>query len=85
MEQAIYYTPAMRRAFHSLTPPTGFAVTIVEHNVEGMGFLEIVADEKQFFRLHDFEKRRAVEYLVQVKKALEDNGAIVQITRRAVK
>lgn len=85
MEQPTYYTPAMRKAYRSLTPPTGFNVTIVEHNVEGMGFLEIVADEKQFFSLFDFEKRRAVEYLSQVKKALEDNGAIVQITRRAVK
>lgn len=85
MEQATYYTPAMRRAFHSLTPPPGFGVTIVEHNVEGMGFIEIVADEKQFFDLFDFDKRRAVEYMVRVKKALEDNGAIVQLTRRAIK
>lgn len=85
MEQPTYYTPAMKRAFRSLTPPDGFNVTIVEHNVEGMGFLEVVADEKQFFNLSDFEKRRAVEYMVRVKKALEDNYAIVQLTRRAIK
>ena len=85
MEQPTYYTPAMQRAFRSLTPPDGFNVTIVEHNIEGMGFLEVVADEKQFFNLSDFEKRRAVEYMVRVKKALEDNYAIVQLTRRAIK
>ena len=84
MEQSTYYTPAMRRAFNSLTAPAGFVVTVVEHNIEGMGFLELVADEKQFFSLSDFEKRRAVEYLVKAKNALEDNGAMVQITRRAV-
>lgn len=84
MEESTYYTPAMRRAFNSLTAPAGFIVTVIEHNIEGMGFLELVADEKQFFRLNDFEKRRAVEYLVQAKNALEDNGAMVQITRRAV-
>ena len=84
MNQPIYYTTQMRRAFLSITPPPNFSVNIFEHNMEGLGFLEIVADERQFFRLGDFEKRRAVEYMVKVKKALEDNGAIVQLTRKAM-
>jgi hypothetical protein len=50
-----------------------------------MFFLEIVADEQMFVRLLDEEKRGAVEYMIRVKKALEDNGAIVQLTRRAIK
>lgn len=84
MVDSIYYTLAMQRAFHSIPAPPNFSVVIMEHSVEGMGFLEIIADEKQFFRLGDFEKRRAVEYMVKVKNALEDNGAIVQLTRKAI-
>lgn len=78
------YTLEMKRAFHSITPPKNFELEIYEHNVEGMFFLELVADEKKFVRLLDEEKREAVEYMIRAKKALEDNGAIVQLTRRAV-
>ncbi len=74
----------MKRAFHSITPPPNFEVQIFEHNVEGMFFIEVVADEQKFIRLLDEEKRGAVEYMVRVKDALERNGAIVQITRRAI-
>lgn len=74
----------MQRAFHSITPPPNFGVQVFEHNVEGMFFLEIVADEQKFVRLLDEEKRAAVEYIVRVKNALEHNGAIVQVTRKAV-
>lgn len=79
------YTLEMQRAFHSITPPPNFEVQLFEHNVEGMFFIEIVADEQKFIRLLDEEKRGAVEYMIRVKKALEDNGAIVQLTRRAMK
>jgi hypothetical protein len=78
------YTLEMKRAFHSITPPKNFNLQIVEHNVEGMFFLELVADEKEFVKLLDEDKRSAVEYMVRVKKALEDNGAMVQLTRRAL-
>lgn len=81
----MYYTDAMRRAFHSITPPPNFSVNIAEHVIEGMSFLEVIADENQFMNLLDTEKRGAVEYMIRVKKALEDNGALVQLTRRAVK
>jgi len=40
------YTLEMKRAFHSITPPPNFEVQLFEHNVEGMFFIEIVADEK---------------------------------------
>jgi len=36
-------------------------------------------------KLLDTDKRAAVEYMVRVKKALESNGAIVMITREAIK
>lgn len=74
----------MQRAFHSITPPPNFGVQVFEHSVEGMFFLEIVADEQKFVRLLDEEKRAAVEYIIRVKDALEHNGAIVQITRKAI-
>jgi hypothetical protein len=45
----------------------------------------LVADEIKFMKLLDQDKRSAVEYMVRVKSALEDNGAIVQLTRRAIK
>ena len=78
------YTLEMKRAFHSITPPPNSDVQLFEHNVEGMFFIEIVADEKKFVRLLDEEKRGAVEYMIRVKDALERNGAIVQVTRKAI-
>lgn len=74
----------MKRAFHSITPPPNFQVEIFEHNVEGMFFIEVVADEAKFIKLLDEDKRSAVEYMVRVKDALERNGAIVQISRRPI-
>jgi hypothetical protein len=79
------YTLEMKRAFHSITPPPNFEVQLFEHTVEGMFFIEIVVDEYKFIKLLDEEKRSAVEYMFKVKDALEHNGAIVQLTRRAVK
>ncbi len=78
------YTDEMKRAVHSITPPKGFGLDIIEHNTEGITWIELVADEIKFMKLLDNEKRSAVEYMQRVKIALEDNGAIVQLTRRAV-
>lgn len=71
------YTDSMQRAFRSLTPPKGFMVDIIDNE----HFLTVRANEAQFMRLDEFEKRRAIEYMVKVKKALEDNGAIVMLVR----
>ncbi len=71
------YTDAMRRAFHSITPPKNFALQIIDHD----HFITVKASEKQFMSLLDEDKRSAVEYMVRVKKALEDNGAIVLLVR----
>jgi hypothetical protein len=75
------YTDGMARAFHSLTPPKGFSVQIIDHD----HFLTVKASEKQFMSLLDEEKRAAVEYMIRVKKALEDNGAIVLLVREGGK
>jgi hypothetical protein len=73
------YTDNMARAFHSLAhhAPTGFGLQIIDNDT----FLTVKASEKQFMSLVDEDKRRAVAYMVMVKKALEDNGAIVLLVR----
>jgi hypothetical protein len=77
------YTEEMRRAFHSLDGhrPNGFGLTIIDND----SFLSVKASEKDFMSLLDEDKRRAVEYMVRVKKALEDNGAIVLLVREGGK
>lgn len=71
------YTDAMQRAFRSISAPMGFGVQIIDNGT----FLTVKAKEEIFMRLLDEDKRRAVEYMVRVKQALEDNGAIVLLVR----
>lgn len=73
------YTDGMRRAFRSLDhhAPKGFKIELVDND----NFITVKASEKSFMSLLDEDKRRAVEYMVRVKKALEDNGAIVLLVR----
>lgn len=80
-----FYTNEMRRAVHSIEPPKNFSISIAEHSDNGvLLFLEIIADEYSFMRLDYDNKIEAVRYLFKVKQALEDNGAVVQITRKAI-
>lgn len=73
------YTDDMRRAFRSLAhhAPAGFKVTLIDNDT----FITVKASEPEFMRLLDEDKRRAVEYMVRVKDALEQNGAIVLLVR----
>jgi len=73
------YTEQMSKAFHSLShfAPKGFALQIMDND----NFLTVKANEKQFMSLNGEDKKRAVEYMIRVKKALEDNGAIVLLVR----
>jgi hypothetical protein len=75
------YTDAMKRAFYSVTPPKNFGVQIIDHD----NFITVKAKEEVFMRLLDEEKRGAIEYMIRVKKALEDNGAIVLLVREGGK
>lgn len=77
------YTDAMRRAFRSLShfAPKGFSLELIDND----SFITVRASEKSFMSLLDEDKRRAVEYMVRVKKALEDNGAIVLLVREGGK
>ncbi len=71
------YTDAMARAFRSITPPENFGVQIIDNE----HFLSVKAKEDIFMRLSHDGKLAAVEYMIRVKKALEDNGAIVLLVR----
>jgi hypothetical protein len=71
----------MRRAFHAVQPPKGFTVTIIDNDA----FLTVKLDERQFVRMGHDEKIQALQYVVNLKKALEMEGAIVLVTREALK
>jgi hypothetical protein len=73
------YTDEMKRAFRSLAhfAPTNFAVQLVDND----NFITVKASEKAFMSLSHDGKRQAIEYMIRIKKALEDNGAIVLLVR----
>ena len=72
----------MRRAFRSLNAPKNFSLQIIDND----NFLTVKASEKDFMSLKTVEmKREAIEYMIRVKKALEDNGAIVLLVREGGK
>ena len=75
------YTDEMKRAARSIEPQPNFYVDFIDND----NFLSVRASEEVFMRLDDFGKRRAVEYMVKLKKALEDNGAIVLLVREGGK
>lgn len=75
------YTDSMRRAFHSIQAPKGFSVTIIDNDA----FLTVKLDERQFVRMGHDEKIQALQYVVNLKKALEMEGAVVLVTREALK
>jgi hypothetical protein len=75
------YTDSMRRAFHSIQAPKGFSVTVIDND----HFLTIKLDEFNFIRMNHDEKIQALQYVVNLKKALEMEGAIVLVTREAIK
>jgi hypothetical protein len=73
------YTDSMRKAFRSLDhfAPEGFSLELIDND----SFITVRASEKSFMSLLADDKKRAVEYMIRVKKALEDNGAIVLLVR----
>ena len=73
------YTDNMRRAIRSLDHfrPKSFGLSIEDND----NFLTVRASEPQFMKLNGEDKRRAVEYVVRIKDALEQNGAIVLLVR----
>jgi hypothetical protein len=74
------YTDSMRRVVHNIKPPKGFGVNIIDNE----HFLTIKLDEKEFAKMFHDEKIKALQYVVNLKNALEQNGAIVLVTREAI-
>ena len=81
MGKKLMYTDEMRRAVHSITPPKGFGIEIIDNE----HFLTVKLDERKFLHMGHDDKISALQYVVKIKKALEINGAIVLVTREAVK
>ena len=75
------YTDSMRRAFHSIQAPKGFSIELIDND----HFLTIKLNEKKFARMAHDEKIQALQYTIQLKKALEMEGAVVLVTREAMK
>ena len=75
------YTNEMRRAVHSIQVPKNFSVEIIDND----HFLTIKLNEYKFLSMVHDEKIAALQYVVKLKNALEDNGAVVLVTREAVK
>jgi len=75
------YTDKMRMAFHSITAPKNFGVSLIDNDT----FLTIKLDERSFIRMTHDEKLEAIKYVSMVKKALEIEGAIVLVTREPLK
>ena len=75
------YTNHMRRVVHSINAPKGFGVQIIDNE----HFLTVKLNERQFLHMGHDDKIAALQYVVKLKNALEDNGAVVLVTREAVK
>jgi hypothetical protein len=75
------YTDAMRRAFYSIQAPKNFAIQITDND----NFLTIKLNERDFIHMAHDEKIEAIQYVSRVKNALEQNGAIVLVTREILK
>lgn len=74
------YTDAMRKAFHSIHAPKGFFLEIIDND----HFLSLRLDEKNLASLSHDDKIEALQYVVRVKDALEQNGAVVLVVRKAL-
>jgi GGDEF domain-containing protein len=75
------YTDSMRRTFHSIVPPENFSVIVIDND----HFITLRLDEYKFLKMVHDEKIQALQYVVNIKKALEQEGAIVLVTREAIK
>jgi hypothetical protein len=71
----------MRRAFHSIVPPKGFNIELIDNE----HFLTVKLNEYVFANMVHDDKIQALQYVLTVKKALEMEGAIVLVTREAIK
>jgi hypothetical protein len=62
-------------------PPKGFAIELIDNE----HFLTIKLNEYKFAKMVHDDKIQALQYVLNLKKALEMEGAIVLVTREAIK
>ena len=70
----------MANAFKSIVPPKNFGVTIMDSG----DFLTVVIDPEDIEELQDNQVDDAVKYINDVKRVLEEQGAIVYVVRKAL-
>jgi uncharacterized protein YktB (UPF0637 family) len=75
------YTEEMSKAFKAIQAPDNFKVTIFDSG----DFITMMIDPEDIENLLDNQVDDAVKYINDVKKALEDNGAVVYLVREALK
>lgn len=75
------YTLEMATAFKEVLPPKNFGVEILDAG----DFLTIRINPDDLDKLDNDEKLEAVQYVKNVKSALESAGGIVWIVREAIK
>ncbi len=69
------YTELMRKAVRSFKAPKEFKIDILDYDT----FLTIQFYESQWKHYNDSERFQCIQYLNQVKKALENLGAQVAL------
>jgi hypothetical protein len=74
------YTLEMASAFKSIQAPESFGVVIFDNE----DFLTVQIDPQELLNLSGQSLDDAVQYIKDVKKALEDNGAIVLLVREVL-
>ena len=73
------YTVEMATAFKSIVPPQNFGVMIYDAE----DFLTIMIEPKDLENLDKDQAEEIVKYINNVKKTLEDHGAIVLVVRNS--
>lgn len=71
----------MATAFKSVVPPENFKLTILENE----DFITLMVDPEDIENLEDHQVEPAVKYINDVKKVLENEGAIVFVVRDVLK
>jgi hypothetical protein len=76
----MYYTDEMAKAFHSVKPIEGFELEVYDTD----DYLTLLIKVEQIMDISEEKQADIVQYLLEVKKALEGAGAIVLFVREAL-
>ena len=68
-----YYTKQMWEAFNNIECPNGFNIKVEDR----ISFLKITVDKEQYNNMTEESKPVVYGYINEVKKTLEDLGAVV--------